>query len=115
MLLTVTKRFEFAYAHYLPDYPGDCARLHGHNAILEVEVASRAKAYPTMVVDFKDLKTVVKEKVLSKLDHEYLNDILHYPTAESMAEWVWEQLEDDLELVRVRVYETSDSYAELKK
>ena len=120
-MLTVTKEFEFAYAHYLPEYEGKCRNLHGHNAKLEVEVSgppvNRQKVYPTMVCDFGDLKDVVRHEVIDKLDHSCLNDIMEYPTAEAICQWIWNVLFPIFgqRLERVRVYETSTSYAELKK
>jgi len=118
-MLTVTKRFEFAYAHFLPEYDGNCRSLHGHNGVLEVEVSDSPGSevvYPTMVCDFGVLKKIVKENVIDVLDHTDLNLIFKHPTAETMTRWIWEQLEIAFgeSLVRVRVYETSDSYAEFK-
>ena len=122
-MLTVTKRFEFAYAHSLPEYSGKCKQLHGHNAILEVEVSGppigSSKVYDTMIVDFGDLKTIVNREVLDVLDHRMLNEIpgLEVPTAESMALWIWTKLEAvfGVGLERVRVHETFNSYAEIKR
>ena len=60
-----------------------------------------------MVVDFADLKAVVRGRVLSRLDHKNLNDILPNPTAEEIAVWVWEQLSSsDLPIWELRLYET---------
>ncbi len=117
MKLTVTKKFEFHYAHFLPEHKGKCKFLHGHTGVLEVEVGPWGKVksdYEGMVIDFGDLKEIVQEKVLQKLDHAYLNEFLSLPTAENIAKWVWSELEREFGqgLVRVRVYETPTSYAE---
>lgn len=119
-MLTVTKRFEFAYAHRLPGYEGKCKNLHGHTGIIEIEVSGppkdRTKVYPTMVCDFSDLKGIVQQEVILILDHKFLNDVMEYPTAETMSEWIWDRLYLIFgdHLVRIRVYETPNSWAELK-
>lgn len=127
-MLTVTKRFEFAYGHHLPGYDGLCKNSHGHNAIVEVEVRrskskKAPKPYDGMIVDFKDLKQLVKSQ-LDFLDHQYLNDLPDFekinPTAENMTEVLVGALDKaftgrGIELVRLRVSETSDSWAEWKE
>jgi len=119
--VTVTKKFAFDFAHKLPGYKGSCGKLHGHRGILEVEVSGPPKnsgeVYATMVLDFNDLKKIIHEKVISKFDHAYLNDFFQYPTAEEMVRYVVKVLKSEFDdnLVRVRFYETPDSYAEWKK
>jgi len=114
----VTKRFEFDYAHFLPGYEGKCSRLHGHRGVLEVEVSGppleAGEVYDSMVVDFGVLKGVVKDKIVDKLDHTLVNELMHVPTAENMARWVWRELRDVFgsNLVKIRVYETPNSWAE---
>jgi 6-pyruvoyltetrahydropterin/6-carboxytetrahydropterin synthase len=123
-MVSVTKRFDFCYAHQLPEYDGPCVRLHGHNSQVEVEVGKdyegpQYQGYPGMVVDFKDLKGMLGE-VLSQLDHEYLNEVLPReflpPTAENIASWISSEvmlrLPLGLKLLRVRVSETPSSWAE---
>ena len=96
----VLKEFEFDAAHYLPEYNGKCERLHGHTYKL--------------VIDFIRLKNIVKEEVLSKLDHACLNDILKQPSAENISVWVWQRLQKMLQgpnykLYEVEVWETKTS------
>ena len=120
-MLSVTKRFEFHYAHRLPNYDGKCVNLHGHLGILDVEVVQAGgipvPSYEGMVIDFGDLKSIVQENVIDKLDHSYLNDFIEIPTAENITRWIVQQLLPFLEagLVRIRVYETPTSWAEWKK
>jgi 6-pyruvoyltetrahydropterin/6-carboxytetrahydropterin synthase len=118
-ILSVTKSFEFDYAHSLPDYDGICARTHGHRGVLQVELVECDTThalcnYEGMVIDFKDLKKIVEVEVISKLDHYYLNDVIEIPTAENMVRWIVKKLLPYFKeaLVRIRVYETPDSYAE---
>lgn len=88
--------------------------LHGHRWILEVEVAGSV-GKDGMVHDFSELKRLVTEKVVSRLDHTLLNDLLEMPTAENIVVWVWKQLEGlPRGLVRLRLFETPDSFVELR-
>ncbi len=45
-------------------------------------------------MDFVDLKKVVNEKVVSKLDHTDLNDFFKNPSAENIVIWIWGQLKN---------------------
>jgi 6-pyruvoyltetrahydropterin/6-carboxytetrahydropterin synthase len=115
-MITVTKKFEFEAAHKLPEYAGACRNLHGHTFKLEVTVekGSYTKNAPAgMIIDFTELKKIITNKVLSKLDHAYLNDIFPMPTSEIMVEWIAKELfAAGLVVERIRLYETSNSYAE---
>jgi 6-pyruvoyltetrahydropterin/6-carboxytetrahydropterin synthase len=121
--VTITKKFEFCYGHYLPEYNGKCANAHGHNSTLEIEVDGHnsVNTYQGMVMDFGDLKKIVKERIVDYLDHKNLNDLPEFfdvaPTAENIVSFIVENLSQEDSplkfcLVRVRVYETPDSYAE---
>ena len=61
-----------------------------------------------MVLDFKVIKEIVKDKVISKLDHTHLNDTLENPSAENLAIWVWDKLKNELPLKRISIYETEN-------
>lgn len=67
-------------------------RLHGHTYKLVVKVEGTPDK-EGMVIDFIRLKNIVKEEVLSKLDHACLNDILKQPSAENISVWVWQRLQ----------------------
>ena len=115
-MITVTKIFKFDAAHLLPEYEGKCKNLHGHTWRLDVEVdgmRNGPKVYDTMVLDFGDLKRIVNEAVIDKLDHHYLNEIIPGPpTAENMVRWIAHLLiEARLEVVSVRLWETDTSFA----
>jgi len=130
MIITVTKAFEFSYAHYLPGYDGRCKNLHGHNA--KVLVTFRGKRTPGgpkkgMVVDFGEIKKEVGYLIDRKYDHKLLNDMVCFshddlvtnpPTAENIALVLFDQIATHTNLgnmlYKVRVYETDDSYAEVK-
>ncbi len=86
---------EFEAAHQLPDYPGKCARLHGHNWKVEVTVTGTELNSLGMIMDFKDLKAEVN-KVIDALDHYYLNDLPEFktlnPTAENIVKYIYDSL-----------------------
>lgn len=89
--MQVTKEFSFDAAHFVPDYYGKCERMHGHTYKLQVTVEGDV-GKNGMTIDFVILKKMVKEKVLDKLDHQVLNDIIEVATAENVVIWIWNQL-----------------------
>jgi 6-pyruvoyltetrahydropterin/6-carboxytetrahydropterin synthase len=107
----VARSFEFQAAHHLPRHPGKCHNLHGHTYRLEVLCAGPVDPESGMVMDFADLKALVRERVIDVVDHTLLNDLLENPTAENIAAWIWEQLADaPLPLEEIRLYETPSCY-----
>lgn len=82
----VTKRLEISASHRLTlDYESKCQTLHGHNWIITVHCRAEKLDANGMVTDF----TVIKDVVMSRLDHANLNDILPFnPTAENLAHWI---------------------------
>jgi 6-pyruvoyltetrahydropterin/6-carboxytetrahydropterin synthase len=102
--------FTFAAAHRLPRYQGPCFRLHGHNYKFYVAVEGQVDPATGMIADFGEIKRVVGELVLSRVDHRDLNDVLENPTAENIARWIWETLAPSVAgLAEVRLYEIPDS------
>ncbi len=97
---------DFASAHTLRDYPGDCNRMHGHNWKIEVEVVAEQLDALGMGVDFKVIKNATRS-LAKKLDHRYLNDIEPFnkvnPTAENIAAFFYQGLSKTLNNERVRV------------
>ena len=129
-MYSVTKRIDFCYGHRLLDHDGVCKHLHGHNAVAEVEVRTDALDSRDMVVDFGDIKRLVKGWIDSELDHKMilrhddplvaplraLGEPVHTldsnPTAERMARLVFDVARDKgLPVVRVTVWETPTSWA----
>ena len=86
---------DFAAAHSLRNYPGDCSRLHGHNWQVEVSVAAKTLDETGIAIDFRDIKKQTKT-VAKRLDHQYLNEISPFdelnPTAEHIAKYFYEEL-----------------------
>ncbi len=119
--LSITKKFEFSSAHYLPYHKGACLNPHGHNYILEVEVSQNdglniygeGGEETGMIMDFSRLKEIVNKYIINKLDHTNLNNMFENPTAEILVDWITTTLLLFIpNLSRVKLYETSSSYAE---
>jgi 6-pyruvoyltetrahydropterin/6-carboxytetrahydropterin synthase len=129
-MYSVTKRIEFCYGHRLLDYDGVCAHPHGHNAIAEIEVRRAELDGRNMVVDFSDIKRLVKAWVDRELDHKmilrqddplvaplralgepmYLLD--SNPTVERIARLLYDvSREQGLDVSRVTVWETPSSWS----
>lgn len=89
MVYSIAKKMEVAGSHQLTlSYSSKCSRLHGHNWIITVFLASTKLNGDGMVADF----TAIKKRVHGYLDHGHLNDLLPFnPTAENMAAWIVEQ------------------------
>lgn len=97
---------DFASAHSLRHYPGDCSRLHGHNWKVEVEVTANALDEVGMGLDFKTIRAAAKT-LADELDHRNLNDLAPFreinPTAENIAQFFYRGLTAKLNNDRVRV------------
>ncbi len=91
--LTVESAFEAA--HRIENYPGKCARLHGHNWIVEAVAQGTELNELGILIDFKVFKTELN-KILDELDHRYLNELENFakknPTAENIAKEIFEKL-----------------------
>ena len=110
---------EFSGAHNLKNYKGKCEELHGHNWRVEVTVQSRILNTHGMVIDFKDLKDKLK-KVLSTVDHKYLNNMPYFkkknPTSENIARFIHGKLSREINgKIRVDVWETESCRASFYK
>ena len=72
--IRITKRFSFEAGHALYGYDGKCKNVHGHSYKLYVTVIGSPITDTTnvklgMVIDFGDLKKIVKQEVVDKFDH----------------------------------------------
>jgi 6-pyruvoyltetrahydropterin/6-carboxytetrahydropterin synthase len=99
--------FRFEAAHHLPSYHGKCEAVHGHSYRLRVSIAGLPDS-EGMILDFAEVKKIVTERVLSKLDHQDLNTVMPNPTAENIAAWVWKELASELSLHEIQVWETEN-------
>ena len=86
---------DFAAAHSLRNYPGDCSNLHGHNWKVEAEVTATALNEVGIGMDFKQIRKETKA-ICERLDHTYLNDLSPFdeinPTAENIAAYIYHEL-----------------------
>jgi len=126
----VTRTIEFCYGHRLLDYQGKCRFLHGHNGLLEVDVEGEGLDSRGMLMDFGELRDLVKGWVDAHLDHQmllfrqdpvvpilrqmgepfYLMD--ENPTAENIAKLIYRQVRKlGVNVTAVRLWETPSSYA----
>lgn len=139
-MLKVTKIFRFETAHAIHGYEGLCKNIHGHSYILHVTVGisnSNDDYLPGtgFIIDFKDLKKIINEVVVKPFDHALIlseNFLQHHPeikkmehlhiwniepSVENMLVYIKKALEGKfpvgLELCKLKLYETSDSYAEM--
>jgi 6-pyruvoyltetrahydropterin/6-carboxytetrahydropterin synthase len=116
-MLTISKEFGFSASHILDSLPSwhPCARLHGHNYVVILELSAReADLTPDgFVRDFRDLDDF-KKWLDEKVDHRHLNDVMGPvpPTSENLAIWIhgtWHARYP--ELAAVRVSETPKTWA----
>ena len=111
----IRKQFEFSASHQLDDLPDGhkCARLHGHNYVVEIELWSSELNDYGFVVDYGDLKSL-KDYIDSHLDHRHLNDVLDFQTsAENIARHLFKFCKSQWsETEAVRVSETPKTWAE---
>jgi len=140
--IRITKLFSFETGHALYGYDGKCKNVHGHSYKLSVTVFGRPISDNTnvkfgMVIDFTDLKKIVKEEIVEVFDHatvfnkntphvelaKELSDRGHnvllvdyQPTSEMMvidfAKKIKKRLPENIQLHSLKLQETDSSYAE---
>lgn len=97
---------------------------HGHNYVLEVTLSGQVNAVTGMIVDLKDVKTILNREVIDVMDHRYLNAEVPpfdkiVPTAENIAREIWRRIlphfsTETVQLHEVRLYETDSIYVEYR-
>jgi 6-pyruvoyltetrahydropterin/6-carboxytetrahydropterin synthase len=111
-------------------HQGKCKNLHGHNATLEIVLQSNHLNPLGMVVDFGDVKKMMKNYIDEKIDHKMIlfkedpyleilkkqNEPIFVmdqnPTAENLAKHLFEVAKkNNLPVVEVRLFETETSIA----
>ncbi|MCK4750717.1 MAG: 6-carboxytetrahydropterin synthase [Bacteroidales bacterium] len=139
--IRVTKEFNFEMAHALWNYDGACKNIHGHSYKLFVTLSGEPNPdsnHPKfgMVLDFKDLKQLVKAPIVDFLDHslvvyrkaegktlseirkmyEKVHVVDFQPTCENLVSYIVDTIQslltNDIELTSVKLYETATSFAE---
>jgi len=117
-MYTIAKRFAFSAAHVIGGLPAEhpCARLHGHNYEVEVELQSAALDSIGFVRDYHEL-SVLKDFIGTSLDHRHLNQVLGHDrtTSEVIAKWIYDWCKARWpEVAAVRVSETPQTWAEYR-
>ena len=139
--IRITKEFRFEAAHALLGYDGPCSSIHGHSYELSVTVTGTPLADPGspkigMVMDFGDLKKIIRENIIDSFDHslvlnkDYPADgaekmdqlfcgviwVDYQPTSENLlidfAKRIRDVLPDGISLYSLKLRETANSYAE---
>ena len=140
--IRITKKFSFETGHALYGYDGKCKNVHGHSYKLPVTVIGSpitdlSNVKLGMVIDFTDLKKIVKEEVVDQFDHatvfnqttphielaKELKDRGHHvilvdyqPTSENMivdfAARIKSRLPEGINLFSLKLQETESSFAE---
>ena len=140
--IRITKQFSFETGHALYGYDGKCKNVHGHSYKLSVTVigkpiVNRNDVKFGMVIDFSDLKKIVKEEIVDQFDHatvfnettphiELANELKsrghhvilvgYQPTSENMvidfAQRIKNRLPDSIKLFSLKLQETDSSFAE---
>ena len=140
--IRITKQFNFETGHALYGYDGACKNVHGHSYKLSVTVIGkpsedRSNVKYGMVIDFSDLKKIVKEEIVDRFDHATVfnettphielahelanrgHDVIlvkYQPTSENMvidfAGRIKSRLPENILLHSLKLQETETSFAE---
>ncbi|WP_139957367.1 6-pyruvoyl trahydropterin synthase family protein [Flavicella sediminum] len=140
--IRITKQFDFETGHALYGYDGKCRNVHGHSYKLSVTVIGtpiedQNDVKYGMVIDFKDLKVIVKDEIVDKFDHATVFNkntphvelahelekrghsvilVDYQPTSEMMlvdfAQKINAKIPSSIKLHSLRLQETGTSYAE---
>lgn len=140
--IRITKQFSFETGHALYGYDGKCKNVHGHSYKLSVTVIGkpiddRNNVKYGMVIDFGDLKKIVKEEIVDVFDHATVfnkntphvelahelesrgHSVLlvdYQPTSEMMvidfSKKIENRLPQNISLHSLRLQETETSFAE---
>ncbi|MFZ4679119.1 MAG: 6-pyruvoyl trahydropterin synthase family protein [Flavobacterium sp.] len=140
--IRITKQFSFETGHALYGYDGKCKNVHGHSYKLSVTVIGKPISDHSnvkfgMVIDFSDLKKIVKEEIVDIFDHATVFNqntphielaaelknrghhvilVNYQPTSENMvtdfAQKIKDRLPADIKLHSLKLQETDTSFAE---
>ena len=140
--IRITKQFSFETGHALYGYDGKCKNVHGHSYKLSVTVIGTPISDSNnvkfgMVIDFSDLKKIVREEIVDVFDHatvfnkntphvelaQELKNRGHHvilvdyqPTSENMvidfAKKIQDRLPNNIQLHSLKLQETESSFAE---
>jgi 6-pyruvoyltetrahydropterin/6-carboxytetrahydropterin synthase len=96
----ITVEKDFAAAHRLMEYDGNCENLHGHNWRVALSIQTDRLDSLGLALDFRKAKRMLKD-VLSCFDHAYLNDLELFenrnPSCEQIARHVFKSIKERLQ------------------
>lgn len=119
--MRLVKFLSFSAAHYLENYDGKCANLHGHTWMVQVKIdwdtfySFAHNVNNGMLVDF----SLIKDRIINRFDHTTLNDVIKInPTAENLSAIMCLDLMlsirfDVNTIIIVRLFESATSYIEI--
>lgn len=139
-IIECTRRIEFDAAHRVIGHEHKCKNLHGHRYVLEVTASTEKLDKLGRVVDFGELKTIIKGWIDENFDHNViLNEadkelgsfisthtgqdiyyLKHNPTAENIALHLKSDIipklfrDNSFEIVRIKLFETPNAFVEIK-
>ena len=105
----LTKQYKFCAAHQYCNKEwdklknleifGDDVKIHGHNYILDVTVSGSINPDSGFIINLKDLNAIVKDKVISILDHSQIDKDIEWfeerqPSTENLVIFIWNQIAD---------------------
>jgi len=118
---TVSAQAHYDAAHFLRNYQGKCAKLHGHRYVVEAAVRLETLDESGIAFDFADLKGALRD-LADGLDHENLNELPQFEdietSAENQARYFFEQLQKRLPaaaaagLLYARIWESPTQWAQ---
>jgi len=140
--IRITKQFSFETGHALYGYDGKCRNVHGHSyklfvTVIGTPITDKNNVKYGMVIDFSDLKKIVKEEIVEKFDHATVFNrntphielakelqkrghhvilVNYQPTSENMVidfvQKIQARLPQNISLFSLRLQETDSSFAE---
>ena len=131
-MIHITRRERFSSAHKLEnknlshkensDVFEDCYNMHGHNYELFVTVRGTVSEKTGFVTNLKDLKNLIKNLIISKLDHQIINEVSfmknQITSTENVCIAIWNELNQPIknklncELFCVKIWETENNIFE---
>lgn len=139
-MFKIAKEFQFDACHMLDGHNKKCHNLHGHTYRLLVEISGELineGSSSAMVMDYADLKTIVKQHIIDPFDHAFLyyqhnvnehriaelllqmdRKVYAFPcrtTAEGMSQYIFDHLANYLPISMVKLWETPTSYCEYSR
>lgn len=118
---TVSAQAHYDAAHFLRNYEGKCAKIHGHRYVVEAAVRLAELDESGIAFDFADLKSALRT-LAEALDHENLNELPQFEevetSAENQARYFFDALKARLPepaasgLVYTRVWESPTQWAQ---